>query len=156
MFAGALLLGPAAGTAVAAPVTTPLSVPIVSGPEFGPGAVPGGIIRLVPVTATTGAKSGVVTFTPSVSPYHYQYNYRFITVRWRNIQTGAAGSVDVRHWDNAGSPAGDAYPAKLPTQVSVQTGPGRVEISAVEQRTQYNAPPTTVSLLPGCGAVTAS
>ena len=150
-----VVLGSAMGEAAAAPVVTPLPIPVVTGPEIGPGGVPGGVLQTISVVGTTGERPGTVTFSvPVPAPYHYQYNYRWITVHWRNLTTGAAGSVELRHWNKI--PAGENYAAALPTSASVVTGAGPVLVTATHNREQYQAPPQSNALVPGAGIVLAA
>ncbi|MFI2229827.1 hypothetical protein [Nocardia testacea] len=150
-----LALGFAVGEAAAAPVATPLPIPVVTGPEIGPGAVPGGVLQTIAVVGTTGEQQGTVTFSvPAPAPYHYQYNYRWITVHWRNLNTGAAGSIDLRHWTGI-DVRGENYAAALPTSASVVTGGGPVVVTATHNREQYQAPPLSNAVIPGAGVVIA-
>lgn len=151
-----LALGSAVGEAAAAPVVTPLPIPVVTGPEIGPGAVPGGVLQAISVVGMTGEHPGTVTFSvPAPAPYHYQYNYRWITVHWRNLTTGAAGSVDLRHWNSTGAPGDQMYAAGLPTSAPVVTGAGPVLVTATHNREQYQAPPQSTAVIPGTGIVLA-
>lgn len=150
-------LGLAAGTAAAAPTSVALQVPVVTGPEIGPGGVPGGMFQTVSIVATGGIQPGAVTFSvPALAPYHYQYNYRWVTVHWRNLQTGASGNVDLRHWIDAGNVADKSYAAKLPTQASVVTGAGPIVATVSHQREQYKAPPMSNAIVPGFGILAVS
>ncbi|WP_280402437.1 hypothetical protein [Nocardia carnea] len=152
-----LTLGSAVGEATAAPAVTPLPIPVVTGPEIGPGAVPGGVLQTISVVGTTGEHPGTVTFSvPAPAPYHYQYNYRWITVHWRNLSTGAAGSVDLRHWNRTGASGDQMYAAALPTSASVVTGAGPVLVTATHHREQYQAPPQSTAVIPGAGIVLAA
>ena len=84
-----VLLGVGAGTASAAPQTSILQVPVVTGLEIGPVSVPGGLIQTTPIKATVGERPGSVRFSAAdIKPYYYQYNYRWMTVQWRNLSTG--------------------------------------------------------------------
>ncbi|MEV0365969.1 hypothetical protein [Nocardia fusca] len=150
-------VGSAVGEAAAAPVVTPLPIPVVTGPEVGPGAVPGGVLQTISVVGTTGEQPGTVTFSvPVPAPYHYQYNYRWITVHWQNLNTGAAGSVDLRHWNGIDVPGDQKYAAALPTSAPVVTGAGPVLVTATHNREQYQAPPQSTAVLPGAGVVLAA
>ncbi|WP_157105844.1 hypothetical protein [Nocardia sienata] len=152
-----LALGSAVGAAAAAPVVTPLPIPLVTGPEIGPGAVPGAMLQTISVVGTTGEQPGTVTFSvPVPAPYHYQYNYRWITVHWQNLSTGAAGSVDLRHWNGIGAPGDPKYAAALPTSAPVVTGPGPVLVTATHNREQYQAPPQSTAVIPAAGVVLAA
>ncbi|WP_327151801.1 hypothetical protein [Nocardia sp. NBC_01329] len=149
-------LGSAMGTATAAPMVTPLPIPVVSGPELGPGAVPGGLLQAISVVGTTGEQPGTVTFAvPAPAPYHYQYSYRWITVHWQNLSSGAAGTVDLRHWNDGAIPSGEQYAASLPTSAPVATGPGPVLVTVTHNRAQYQAPPQSNAVIPGAGIVSA-
>ena len=149
-----LLLGVGAGTATAAPQTSVLQVPVVTGFEIGPVSVPGGLIQTTPIAATVGEKPGSVRFAAAeVKPYYYQYNYRWMTVQWRNLTTGAAGAVDLRHWNTIDLEAvGDVYARNLPLEAVVDTGPGQVAV-VVSQSRQFPAP-VSLTLFPGLGLVT--
>lgn len=142
------------GTAAAEPHSTILQVPVVTGPEFGPAGVPGGLIQTVPIAATTDNQNpGTVRFAAaSPKEYYYQYTYRWLSVRWRNLSTGATGSVDLRHWNDLESPTGQ-YGATLPLGAVVETGPGPVAVTVLHFRDQYEAPALSTALVPGLGVV---
>lgn len=154
-----LVLGVGAGTATAAPTTSELLVPVVTGPEFGPAGVPGGLVQTIPIEATVGEKPGEVRFAAAaIRPYYYQFNYRFLTVNWRNLETGAAGAVDLRHWEALENPslpidAEPRYPVNLPLEATAQTGTGPVVVTVTHNREQYQAPPASNALIPGLGVL---
>lgn len=149
-----LMLGGATGTATAAPSAV-FPVPVVTGPEIGPGGVPGGMFQTIPVAATV-ERPGIVTFTvPAPASYHYQYNYRWISVQWRNLETGATGSVDLRHWHGVSDTGDRSYAATLPTSASVVTGTGPIIATVTHQRAQYQAPPMSNAVVPGVGVLVA-
>ncbi|KZF09331.1 hypothetical protein, partial [Rhodococcus sp. EPR-147] len=123
-----LVFGMGAGTATAAPQESVLQVPVVTGPEFGPVGVPGGLIQTIPIRAVVGENPGEVRFSAAdIRPYYYQFNYRHLTVNWRNLSTGEVGSAGLRHWNDevdrtqpANQGGSQAY--RLPLEVTAQTG----------------------------------
>ncbi|MDZ7912603.1 MAG: hypothetical protein U5O16_12340 [Rhodococcus sp. (in: high G+C Gram-positive bacteria)] len=151
-----LILGAGAGTAAAAPQESVLQVPVVTGPEFGPAGVPGGLFQTIPIRATVGEKPGEVRFSAAdIRAYYYQYNYRYLTVNWRNLSTGAVGAVDLRHWNDEidrTQPAnqGDLLGYRLPTDVTAQTGAGPVVVTVTHNRQN---PDASNALIPGLGVV---
>lgn len=151
--AAPLALGAAGATAGAQP-TAVLPVPVVTGPEIGPGGVPGGLFQTVSVTATPGDQPGTLTFAAATpAPYNTQYNYRWLTVQWRNLRTGATGAVDLRHWIDAGNTVEKSYAATLPLQVTALTGAGPVVVTVAHEREQFQAPPQSTAIVPGFGVV---
>lgn len=152
VLAGAIaLLGTTAATA--APAATTFQIPVVTGPEFGSGGVPGGVFQTVAPVAVTGEQPGTVTFGfPALRQHHYQFEYRFVAVSWRNLATGATGVVNLRHWETL--PNGNqTFPASLPTSATVVTGAGPVVATAAHLRTQYQAPPMSNAVVPGLGVL---
>ncbi|WP_261781486.1 hypothetical protein [Rhodococcus sp. BP-332] len=150
-----VLLGVGAGTASAAPQTSILQVPVVTGLEIGPVSVPGGLIQTTPIEATVGERPGSVRFSAAdIKPYYYQYNYRWMTVQWRNLSTGAAGAVDFRHWASEDLSAVDpnAGARGLPLDVVADTGPGQVAVVVTQSR-QFPAP-FSETLFPGLSLLT--
>lgn len=151
-----LVFGIGAGTATAAPQESVLQVPVVTGPEFVPAGVPGGLIQTIPIRAVFGEKPGEVRFSAAdIRPYYYQFNYRHLTVNWRNLSTGEAGSAGLRHWNdeidrtqpaNQGGP--QAY--RLPTGVTAQTGAGPVFVTVTHDREN---PDASNALIPGLGVL---
>ncbi|WP_256993609.1 hypothetical protein [Rhodococcus sp. 06-418-5] len=151
-----LVFGIGAGTATAAPQESVLQVPVVTGPEFVPAGVPGGLIQTIPIRAVVGEKPGEVRFSAAdIRPYYYQFNYRHLTVNWRNLSTGEAGSAGLRHWNdeidrtqpaNQGGP--QAY--RLPTEVTAQTGAGPVFVTVTHDREN---PDASNALIPGLGVL---
>ncbi|MBF6211020.1 hypothetical protein IU433_10905 [Nocardia puris] len=162
MMAGALvsvplLFGLGMPVAEAAPTHVAFQIPVVKGLEVGPGGVPGGSFGTIGVVGTVGETPGAATFSiPVLAPYDSQYNYRWITVHWRNLQTGATGSVDIRHWTTNPTSGSTGYAASLPTAATAPTGPGPILATATEQREQWNAPPMPISLIPGTGVLLVS
>jgi len=152
-----LVLGVGVGAATAAPTTSELLVPVVTGPEFGPAGVPGGLVQTIPIKATVGEKPGEVRFAAAdIRPYYYQFNYRFLTVNWRNLATGAVGAVDIRNWEALENPslpinAEPRYPVNLPLEATAQTGAGPVVVMVTHNREQWQAPPASNALIPGLG-----
>ncbi|MEV5649685.1 hypothetical protein AB0L57_15665 [Nocardia sp. NPDC052254] len=150
--AAPLSLG-AAATVSAQPATV-FPVPVVTGPEIGPGGVPGGLFQTTSVTATPGDRPGTVIFSVATpAPYNTQYNYRWLTVQWRNLRTGATGAADLRHWVDTGNTVDKSYAATLPLQVTADTGSGPVVATVAHEREQYNAPPQSTAVVPGFGAI---
>lgn len=151
-----LVFGIGAGTATAAPQESVLQVPVVTGPEFVPAGVPGGLVQAVPIRAVVGEKPGEVRFSAAdIRPYYYQFNYRHLTVNWRNLSTGEAGSAGLRHWideidrtqpANQGGP--QAY--RLPTEVTARTGTGPVFVTVTHDREN---PDASNALIPGLGVL---
>jgi hypothetical protein len=76
------------------------SLPAVGGIEIGPAGVPGGSFRPVTVTVEP-AMTAQATFVPHAvtftvqnpAPYYYQYEYRFLSISWRNLETGQADQM---------------------------------------------------------------
>ncbi|WP_415977016.1 hypothetical protein [Rhodococcus sp. 077-4] len=151
-----LVFGTAAGTATAAPQESVLQVPVVTGPEFAPVGVPGGIVQTIPIRAVVGEKPGEVRFAAAdIRPYYYQFEYRFLTVNWRNLSTGAVGAVDVRHWNDEvdrTQPAnqGDLLGYRLPVEVTAQTGAGPVVVTVTHNRQH---PDASNAIIPGLGVL---
>ena len=151
-----LVFGMGAGTASAAPQESVLQVPVVTGPEFVPSGVPGGLIQTIPIRAVVGEKPGEVRFSAAdIRPYYYQFNYRFLTVNWRNLSTGASGAADLRHWNDEidrTQPAnqGDLLGYTLPVEVTAQTGAGPVLVT-VTHNCQH--PDASNALIPGLGVL---
>lgn len=151
-----LVSGIGAGTATAAPQESVLQVPVVTGPEFVPAGVPGGLIQTIPIRAVVGEKPGEVRFSAAdIRPYYYQFAYRHLTVNWRNLSTGEAGSAGLRHWNdeidrtqpaNQGGP--QAY--RLPTEVTARTGAGPVFVTVTHDREN---PDASNALIPGLGVL---
>ena len=151
-----LVFGIGAGTATAAPQESVLQVSVVTGPEFVPAGVPGGLIQTIPIRAVVGEKPGEVRFSAAdIRPYYYQFNYRHLTVNWRNLSTGEVGSAGLRHWNdeidrtqpaNQGGP--QAY--RLPTEVTARTGAGPVFVTVTHDREN---PDASNALIPGLGVL---
>jgi hypothetical protein len=155
-FSVPLVLGVGVGTATAAPTTSELLVPVVTGPEFGPVGVPGGLIQTIPIRAVVGEKPGEVRFSAAdIRPYYYQFNYRHLTVNWRNLSTGEVGSAGLRHWNDevdrtqpANQGGSQAY--RLPLEVTAQTGAGPVFVTVTHDREN---PDASNALIPGLGVL---
>jgi hypothetical protein len=151
-----LVLGVGAGTAAAAPTTSELLVPVVTGPEFIPAGVPGGLIQTVPIKATVGEHPGEVRFAAvDIRPYYYQFEYRYLTVHWRNLSTGAVGAVDLRHWNDDRDRTqpgnqGELLGYRLPLEVTAQTGAGPVVVAVTHNRQH---PDASNALIPGLGVL---
>lgn len=141
-----------AAVAEAGPITI-FQSPVVTGPDIGPSAAtPAGMFPLISPIAVTGETPGVTTFSvPDLKPYYFLYNYRFITIRWQNLQTGASGAVDLRYWQGDADTAGLTYPSTLPTSAAAETGSGPI-VATVEHRTTYGSPPPSNALIPGLWA----
>ncbi|SNT40466.1 hypothetical protein [Rhodococcoides kyotonense] len=148
-----LVLGTAA-TAAAAPHTSTLQVPVVTGPEIGPAAVPGGLIQTVPIRLTVGEQPGVVDFAAAdIAAWHSQYPYRWLGVQWRNLATGASGTLDLRHWLDLENSDTESYGRSLPLEVTAETGSGPVFVTVTHHREQYEAPSISNALVPGLGVI---
>lgn len=145
-----------AGTATAAPQESVLQVPVVTGPEFGPVGVPGGLVQTIPIRAVVGENPGEVRFSAAdIRPYYYQFNYRHLTVNWRNLSTGEVGSAGLRHWNDevdrtqpANQGGSQAY--RLPLEVTAQTGAGPVFVTVTHDREN---PDASNALIPGLGVL---
>ncbi|CCQ15608.1 putative uncharacterized protein [Rhodococcus sp. AW25M09] len=151
-----LVFGMGAGTATAAPQESVLQVPVVTGPEFGPVGVPGGLVQTIPIRAVVGEKPGEVRFAAAdIRPYYYQFNYRHLTVNWRNLTTGEVGSAGLRHWIDEVDrtrPANQGGPQafRLPLEVTAQTGAGPVVVTVTHDREN---PDASNALIPGLGVL---
>ena len=163
-----LVFGTGAGTAAAAPQVTNLQVPIVTGFQIAPGAVPGGLFQTIPIRANIGEAPGVVSFSAAnIAEFHDQYPYRFLTVHWRNLQTGATGSEGLRHWQDVDRepliwdpavpggnvPAPELIGERLPLEVTANTGPGPVAVAVTHSREYYYSAPYPDTLIPGLGVL---
>lgn len=154
-----LVLGVGAGTAAAAPQESTLQVPVVTGPEIGPAGVPGGLFQIIPIRAVVGENPGEVRFSAAdIRAYYYQYNYRYLTINWRNLSTGEADSVDLRHWNDEidrTDPVnqGDSLGYRLPVDVTAETGAGPVLVTVTHNREQWEAPPVSNAIIPGLGVL---
>lgn len=141
----------ASAVAQAGPVTI-FQSPVVTGPDIGPMSTPGGVFQTISPIAVTGETPGVTTFSvPDLKPYYFLYNYRFITIYWQNLQTGATGDVDLRYWQGDADTAGLTYPSTLPTSAAANTGEGPI-VANVAHRNVYGTPPPADSLIPGLWA----
>ena len=151
-----LVLGAGVGTATAAPTTSELLVPVVTGPEVVSSGVPGGLFQTIPIRAVVGEKPGEVRFSAAdIRPYYYQFNYRFLTVNWRNLSTGEVGSAGLRHWIDEvdrTQPAnqGGSQAFRLPLEVTAQTGTGPVFVTVTHDREN---PDASNALIPGLGVL---
>ncbi|MBT2263902.1 hypothetical protein [Rhodococcus erythropolis] len=128
------------------------SVPAVGGLEVGPGGVPGGSFQ--PVTVTTRPVPGGSVHVEVVdpAPWSVQFAYRYLSVAWRNLESGKTGTVELRHWQPP-SFGIDGYPMSLPTSATVLTGPGPVVATVTVLREQYEAPALPISVIPGLAVV---
>ncbi|GAA4682047.1 hypothetical protein [Gordonia humi] len=143
--------------------TVTFHIPAVGGLEIGPGGVPGGSFQRTVVTARPGIRPMIHPAPPAtvefdvrnIAPYHYQYNYRYLSVNWRNLRTGKTGHVRLRHWDLPKTLRADdpTYPATLSTSAVATTGGGPVVASVSVMRTQWKAPSTVISVIPGATAL---
>ncbi|MCF8608878.1 hypothetical protein L5G28_01690 [Gordonia sp. HY285] len=159
--AASTAIAPVADAAPVRPSTDSLSfhIPAVGGLEVGPAGVPGGSFQTTTVTARPGIRPMIfppapatVQFTVTdVAPYYFQYAYRYLAVNWRNLRTGKTGHLDLRHWEKG--PTTTGYPASLPTSAVAQTGGGPVVATVSVMRTQYQAPPIAISVIPGIAAL---
>ena len=162
------LIGALAPHAAAAPQARTLSgpltlfsVPTVSGLEFGPGGVPGGSFRPLSVSVAPAPSTrqfpppppAVVFRVDRLAPFYYQYAYRYLRVDWRNLRTGATGSVELRHWRLPGDYEVPGHPASLPTSAIARTGAGPVVATLTSLREQYRAPAMPISIIPGLTVV---
>jgi hypothetical protein len=151
-----LVIGVGGGTASAAPQESVLQVSVVTGPEFGPVGVPGGLIQTIPIRAVVGENPGEVRFSAAdIRPYYYQFNYRHLTVNWRNLSTGEVGSAGLRHWIDevdrtqpANQGGSQAY--RLPLEVTAGTGAGPVFVTVTHDREN---PDASNALIPGLGVL---
>lgn len=154
--AAVLAVGPAvAAPAAAAPIpenTLTFAVPAIGGLEAGPASVPSGSFAPVLVTASPGPDGSVTFAVPDPAPYYYQYHYRYLVVDWHNLQTGASGQVNLRHWHTMNK-LEDRYAENLPTSATVATGSGPVVATVTVLREQWEAPPTVISVIPGLSAI---
>lgn len=150
-----LAMGLGHGTAAAAPVDVPVQVPVVTGFQIAPGAVPGGFFQTIPMKATVGNRPGEVTFSAAaIAPYADQYPYRYLTLSWRNLVTGATGTVDLRHWVDERPEGAPPTPAEgLPTEATAATGAGPVGVTVTHFRDYDYGDPYVDTLIPGLGIV---
>lgn len=132
----------------------------MGGLEIGPGGAPGGSFQQVVVRARPAVRTlqfppppAAVEFSVStVAPWDGQLSYRYLSVSWRNLRTGKAGHVNLRHWRTLGQArtvAPQGYPSSLPTSAVAPTGAGPVVATVTVLREQYRRPPTTISVIPG-------
>lgn len=139
-----------------------LNFPAIGGLEIGPGGVPGGSFQPVTVTAAPAphiarhpAPAPAVQFTvPNPAPYHYQYPYRYLSVSWRNLATGKVGEVQLRHWRLPDYQI-DGYTSTLPTTAIAPTGAGPIVATVTVLRTQWQAAPLPINVIPGLNIVAA-
>ncbi|NMO03836.1 hypothetical protein HH308_21715 [Gordonia sp. TBRC 11910] len=153
--------------AQAAPNLKPLAdntivfqIPAIGGLEVGPGGVPGGSFQPVSIAAEPAVTTlqypppppAIVFSAVNPAPYYSQYAYRWLSISWHNITTGKTGVVSIRHWRKPAYKV-DGYPASLPTSAIAQTGAGTVVATVSVLRDQYQAPPTTISVISGISAL---
>ena len=92
----------------------------------------------------------------NVAPYHHMFNYRYLSVNWRNLASGATGTVKLRHWRDLrdrDTPVEPGSPASLPTSASAVTGGGPVVATVSVTAAPHGAPHTVNSLIPGLIAI---
>ncbi len=155
--AAACLAAPADARPAADPPT--IAFPATGGLEIGPGGVPGGQFQQTTVTARPAMRTmifppppaGVQFSVAHLATYSGQYSYRYLTVQWRNLRTGATGHVNLRHWKTIEGLSG--YPSTLPTSAVATTGAGPVVATVTVLREQYHAAPTVISVIPGVVAI---
>ena len=140
------LAAPVATQAAAAPELA-FSVPAIGTIEIGPGGVPGGSFQQTLVTARPDTASSVTFTVTNPASWYYQYAYRYVSVSWRNLATGAAGTVALRHWNRPDFTV-SGYPATLPTATTAHTGAGPVIATVTVLREQYDSTVTS-SIIPG-------
>ncbi len=153
-------------SASAAPTTPPaarsaapelsFAIPAIGGIEAGPGGVPGGSFRQTLVIARPAAGSAVTFTVTDPAPWFHQYAYRYLSVSWRNVATGAAGTVALRHWQRPAFAPGTVpvtgYPVTLETSATAHTGAGPVVATVTVLREQYRGR-TPSSIIPGLAAL---
>lgn len=132
------------------------AIPAIGGIEAGPGGVPGGSFQQTHVIARPAAGSSVTFTVANPAPWHYQYAYRYLSVSWRNLTTGASGTVALRHWQRPAFAPGTVpvtgYPVSLPTSAAARTGAGPVVATVTVLREQYSGTVTS-SIIPGLNAL---
>lgn len=157
---------PVAAVASATPMPTVpdilvVQIPAIGGLEVGPGGVPGGSFAPVNVDVQRAqiytlqyppAPPSIIVSVRNPAPYATQYSYRYLSVSWRNVTTGKSGHVDLRHWRTPTFRVA-GYPASLPTTAVAQTGGGVVTVTVNVMREQYQAPPSTISVVHGLSAL---
>ena len=145
---------PAPASVATPPTIAPelaFSIPAIGTIEVGPGGVPGGSFQQTLVTAHPDAESSVTFTATNPAPWYYQYTYRYVTVSWRNLSTGATGTVALRHWDLPDFTV-SGYPATLPTSTTAHTGVGPVIATVTVLREQYDSTVTSI-IIPGLNAL---
>ncbi|GAB20193.1 hypothetical protein GOEFS_106_00900 [Gordonia effusa NBRC 100432] len=159
----ATAIAPAVATAAPAPAPIPVAsanvvvfqIPAIGGIEWGPGQHLRPIsinARRAPTTLQYPAPPRAVEFSVArIVPYYYQNAVRYLSISWRNVNTGKTGRVNLREWpipkfkyDKL-----DSYPATLPTSAIAQTGAGIVVASVSLIRDDYNHQQITTTLIPG-------
>ncbi len=126
-------------------------IPAIGGVEIGPGGVPGGSFQHARVVARPVGKASVAFSAVGLAPWFYQYAYRYVSVAWHNLSTGARGTVSLRHWRLPSFPV-SGRPATLPTAKTVRTGAGIVVATVTVLREEYGGV-TTSSIIPGLDAL---
>jgi hypothetical protein len=127
------------------------AIPAIGGVEIGPGGVPGGSFQQTRVTARPQGEASVVFVATGLAPWFYQYAYRYVSVAWHNLSTGATGTVALRHWRRPSFPVtGNA--ATLPTAATARTGAGAVVATVTVMREQYKGSAPS-SIIPGLNAL---
>ncbi|MET4166589.1 MULTISPECIES: hypothetical protein [Gordonia] len=146
---------PDPATPVAAPELT-FALPAISGPNVGPGYVGGGLFRQTLVTARPAAGSSVSFAVANLAHYNTFYAYQYVQVAWRNLTTGATGTVNLRHWQRPNFAPGTipltGYPSTLPTTASAPTGAGPVVATVTVLREQYSGTVAN-NIIPGLNAL---
>ncbi|MFW0789663.1 hypothetical protein [Gordonia sp. CPCC 205333] len=166
---GAIALAAATAPAVAsaAPTPAPISVassnvivfqiPAIGGIEWGPGQHLRPIsiaAQRAPTTLQYPAPPRAVEFSVArLAPYYYQNAVRYLSISWRNINTGKTGRVNLREWripaHKPDTVWTTTYPMTLPTSAIAQTGAGIVVASVSLIRDDYNHKQITTTLIPG-------
>ncbi len=153
-----IAIAPTASAAPVTPVAAPaltFNLPATGVLNIGPAAVPGsGLFPQTFVTARPAAGSSVTFAVPNPGPYHFQYPYRYVQVSWRNVATGASGTLDLRHWQLPNfAPHDPGYTHTLPTSATANTGAGPVVATVTVLREQYEGPPRPITIIPGLNAL---
>lgn len=143
--AAAIAVG-APGLAAAGPVITLFQTPTVSS-----GVAPLTWFTVTPA-AVTGEQPRMTTFTVPHTRTVMWTPYRYITIHWRNVQTGATGDVELRYSHNTGSHDDASYATDLPTSTTVETGSGLIVATVTHHSLRYQAPPVSNAVLMGTWA----
>ena len=146
---GVASAAPSANQAAAGQLT--FAIPAIGGVEIGPGGVPGGSFQQTRVIARPAGRASVAFAATGLAPWFYQYAYRYVSVAWHNVSTGAAGTVALRHWQRPKFPV-SGRPATLPTVATAHTGAGVVVATVTVVREQYKGTAPS-SIIPGLNAL---